>query len=252
MKGDWGEKREHRRVTLILKVVCPDRAGALGATENLSKGGLFVQTEERFELGERVALALSFPGLLDPIQIVGRVVWLRPARGEEGAGVGVAVESEAERLRLEQLVNASDTHPSAATTSALPAEGFRVLIVEDNPHIIEMYSYVLKKLAAQELGGKVPFEVHFAPDGHHALKLLEEGRFNLVLTDLYMPVMDGFILVERIRQSESWKSIPVVVISAGGADAQARAMQLGVDIYLRKPVKFTEVLETVKRLLRIG
>jgi DNA-binding response OmpR family regulator len=43
----------------------------------------------------------------------------------------------------------------------------------------------------------------------------------------------------------------VVAISAGGRDAQDRALKLGVDIYLRKPVKFAEVLETVKQLLRI-
>lgn len=148
-------------------------------------------------------------------------------------------------------MNAGGTHAQAVDPSATPPEGFRVLIVEDNPHIIEMYSYVLKKLAAQELQGKVPFEVHFAPDGHHALKLLRETRFNLVMTDLYMPVMDGFALVERIRAEEALRQIPVIVISAGGKDAQERAMQLGVDVYLRKPVKFADVLETVKQLLRL-
>ncbi len=63
--------------------------------------------------------------------------------------------------------------------------------------------------------------------------------------------MDGFALVERIRHEDRLKSIPVIAISAGGKDAQERAMKLGVDIYLRKPVKFAEVLETVKQLLRI-
>jgi len=126
-----------------------------------------------------------------------------------------------------------------------------VLIVEDNPHIIEMYSYVLKKLASGDLAGKVPLEVHFAADGHTALKQLRDGVFHLVMTDLYMPVMDGFALVEKIRSEEALKNIPVVVISAGGKEAQDRALELGVDIYLRKPVKFVEVLETVKQLLRI-
>jgi CheY-like chemotaxis protein len=148
-------------------------------------------------------------------------------------------------------VTTGGTQARSVDTSGLPPEGFRVLIVEDNPHIIEMYSYVLKKLHAQELQNKVPFEVHFAPDGHHALKLLREGRFSLVMTDLYMPVMDGFALVERIRAEEPLKKIPIIVISAGGKDAQERAMQLGVDVYLRKPVKFADVLDTVKRLLNL-
>lgn len=127
-----------------------------------------------------------------------------------------------------------------------------MLIVEDNPHIMEMYSYVLKKLASGELAGKVPLSVHFAPDGFAALKLLREQSFSLVMTDLYMPVMDGFVLVEKIRQEEKLKTIPVIAISAGGKEAQERAMDVGVDIFLRKPVKFVEVLETVKQLLRIG
>lgn len=126
-----------------------------------------------------------------------------------------------------------------------------MLIVEDNPHIIEMYSYVLKKLASGELAGKVPLEVHFAPDGFHALKVLRESTFHLVMTDLYMPVMDGFQLVERIRQEEALQTIPVIAISAGGKEAQERCLQLGVDIFLRKPVRFVEVLETVKQLLHI-
>ncbi|HZX42383.1 MAG TPA: response regulator, partial [Myxococcaceae bacterium] len=71
-------------------------------------------------------------------------------------------------------------------------------------------------------------------------------------TDLYMPVMDGFALVQKIRAEPALRHIPVVAISGGGRDAEARARAEGVEVYLRKPVKFAEVLETVKRLLRIS
>jgi CheY-like chemotaxis protein len=152
---------------------------------------------------------------------------------------------------LEGILSAAGTD-NAMNATASEADGYRVLIVEDNPHIIEMYSYVLKKLASGELAGKVPLEVYFAPDGHHALLQMREMRFSLVMTDLYMPVMDGFALVERIREEESLRNIPIIAISAGGKEAQERALELGVDIYLRKPVKFVEVLETVKQLLRIN
>jgi CheY-like chemotaxis protein len=129
--------------------------------------------------------------------------------------------------------------------------GYRVLIVEDNPHIIEMYSYVLKKLAANELKGATPLEVHFAADGHAAMALLTESPFHLVMTDLYMPVMDGFQLIEKIRSEPALKDLPVVAISAGGQDAKDRAMKLGVTSYLKKPVRFADVMDTVKQLLRI-
>ena len=247
------DKRDSPRIPFILRVDYPDRQSFSDATENLSTGGLFIQTETKLALGTKVPLRLSFPGLLDPVEIVGRVAWLRPEQaGGRGAGVGIAVDAEDHRKRLERLLTVeaqpAEPHP--------PAGGFRVLIVEDNPHIIEMYSYVLKKLAANELKGTVPLEVHFAPDGHNALTQLmaqsaTPNRFNLVMTDLYMTVMDGFQLLERIRAEPLLAKLPVVAISAGGRDAQDRALKLGVDIYLRKPVKFAEVLETVKQLLRI-
>lgn len=139
--------------------------------------------------------------------------------------------------------------PQSATGQR--TEGMRVLIVEDNPHIIEMYSYVLKKLAANDLKGNVPLEVHFAADGHAALTMLRESPFNLVMTDLYMPVMDGFQLIEKMRAEAALASIPVVAISAGGTEAREKAMALGVDVFLKKPVRFAEVMDTVKYLLHI-
>ena len=244
------DQRDSTRVPFILRVDYPDKKTFSDATENLSHGGLFIQTDNKLTIGQKVPLALSFPGLLDPVEIVGRVAWVRPEQaGGRGAGVGIAVDSEDHRKHLEKLLSVEAQ--SADGTVAPPAGGFRVLIVEDNPHIIEMYSYVLKKLAANELKGTVPLEVHFAADGHNAINQLMSSRFNLVMTDLYMPVMDGFQLLEKIRAEPSLAKLPVVAISAGGRDAQDRALKLGVDIFLRKPVKFAEVLETVKHLLRI-
>jgi len=245
------ERRLHARLPIILRVEYRDLARYVDSTENVSAGGLFIRTERKLSVGDRLQLALSFPGLLDPLEVSAEVVWVRAPRGEMPGGVGVRVDRESDRKRLGELVNTGGSEQRNPENSALPPDGFRVLIVEDNPHIIEMYSYVLKKLATGTLGGKVPLEVQFAPDGHSALAQLKEGRFNLVMTDLYMPVMDGFALVEKIRQEEKLKAIPVIAISAGGKEAQERALDLGVDIYLRKPVKFVEVLETVKQLLHI-
>ena len=68
-------------------------------------------------------------------------------------------------------MSTEQTHTPGPSAAAPP--GVRVLIVEDNPHIIEMYSYVLKKLAANEFKGTTPLEVHFAADGHAAMAMLK-------------------------------------------------------------------------------
>lgn len=245
--ADFHEKRASPRRQMLLRVTYEDRSLGIDATENLSHGGLFIQTEHPFEMGQSVALAVSFPGLLNPIELMGKVAWKRPAKQGSPAGVGIEVERDEDRRRLASLLSSKDVEE----TPVYPKEGYRVLIVEDNPHIIEMYSYVLKKLATGALEGQVPLEVDFATDGHQALQKLLAKRFHLVITDLYMPVLDGFALMERIRSDDALRTLPVVVISAAGREAQTRAMDLGVDVYLRKPVKFVEVLDTVKRLLRI-
>ena len=143
------------------------------------------------------------------------------------------------------------TEQTQAGSNVTPPQGVRVLIVEDNPHIIEMYSYVLKKLAASEFKGTNSLEVHFAADGHAALTMLVESPFSLVMTDLYMPVLDGFQLLEKMRATPALSQIPVVAISAGGQDAREKAMKLGVNVFLKKPVRFAEVMDTVKQLLRL-
>ena len=95
------DKRESLRIPFILRVDYPDRNTFTDATENLSKGGLFIQTETKLPIGTKVPLSLSFPGLLDPIEIVGRVAWVRPEQaGGRGAGIGIAVDAEDHRKRL--------------------------------------------------------------------------------------------------------------------------------------------------------
>jgi uncharacterized protein (TIGR02266 family) len=244
---DEEEKRGDARVPFVLRVHFQDRAEALNATENLSRGGLFVQTAELLDPGQIVSLAVSFPGLLHPVPLSGEVVWVRLPRPDAVGGLGIRVADPVARKRLEAVL-AEKAPPRVAP----PAAGYRVLLVEDNPHLVEMYSYVLRRLAAQELAGRVPMEVHFAQDGHGALAQLEGRPFDLVVTDLYMPVLDGFELVQRMKSDPRLRTVPVVAISGGGTEAQERATDLGVDVYLGKPVKFVQVLETVKQLLRIS
>ena len=241
------DKRADPRAPFVLRVNFRDRTDCLDATENLSRGGLFVQTSDRFEVGQRVELSLAFPGLLEPVGLRGEVVWVRPPRQDSSGGVGIRVPDEADRQRLDSVLGGRATRASQA-----PEGGYKVLLVEDNPLVVEMYSYVLKKLATAELRGKIPMEVHFASDGHAGLQALAADGFHLVLTDLYMPVMDGFALVQKMKSDPRLRDIPVVAISGGGREAESRARAEGVEVYLRKPVKFAEVLETVKRLLRIS
>jgi uncharacterized protein (TIGR02266 family) len=245
--ADDREKRRDPRVPLVLRVEYPGTPAALrDATENLSAGGLFLRTERELAVGERLPLHVGFPGLLAPFEVEVEVVRRRAAGPLGPAGVAVKIPFDRidDRHKLARLVE------TARTSFGGPRRSFRVLVVEDNPHVVEMYEYALKKLRSENEG--VDVVVEFGANGHDALRRLREPpRCDLVIADLYMPVMDGFALVERMRADPALMGIPIVAISAGAADARSRAIDLGVDVYLQKPVQFSDIIGTVRTLLRI-
>jgi uncharacterized protein (TIGR02266 family) len=245
MSGD-PEKRRDPRVPLVLRVEWPGLELAIrDATENVSAGGLFIRTDRPLEPGARLPLQLGFPGLLDPIEIEVVVVRRRPESEEGAAGLAVKVPADrlADRARLAQLAKAFRARKARA------GRVYRVLVVEDNPRAVEMYEYALRKLRTAD--GGLDVEVEYAGNGHEAWRRLEgEPGVDLVLSDLEMPILDGFALVEKMRASPRLAKVPVLVISTGDAEARERAVAIGVDVFLQKPVQFTDVIHTVRALLR--
>ncbi len=91
-----------------------------------------------------------------------------------------------------------------------------------------------------------------AGDGAEAIKKFATGHFDIVLTDINMPVLDGLKLTAHLRADPANAQLPIVIITTEAADEdRERAMKLGASAYLIKPVKAQEVLETVKRLLNL-
>ena len=92
----------------------------------------------------------------------------------------------------------------------------------------------------------------FVEDGAQAYdRLARRPVIDLVLADLYMPVMDGFELLRRMHAEAGLRDTPVVVLTAGGPDAVAQAHELGAQIVLQKPVRIAAISEAVRRLLRL-
>src|SRR5512133_1285768 len=246
MSADQDQRRDPR-VPLVLRVDYPgEQTRVRDVTENLSAGGLFIRTDRTLADGERVPLQISFPTLLDPVEIEVEVV--RSRTGGEGGPAGVAVKVPIDRVddrhKLASLAEIARTGIGKVKRS------YRVLVVEDNPHVIEMYEYALRKLRAPD--GSTEIGIEYGSNGHEALiRLKRPPRVDLVMADLYMPVMDGFTLVERMKADPALLGIPTVIISAGGPDARARAESLGIDVYLQKPVQFVDVISTVRTLLKL-
>ena len=120
----------------------------------------------------------------------------------------------------------------------------RILIVEDSPTMRQLLAFALKRIP-----NAVIVE---ARDGMDALRQVTSDHFDLALVDINMPVMDGLKLIHLIRDEESLKAMPIVVITTEGAqEDRARALALGADEYLTKPVQAGRVLAVAKALLKI-
>jgi len=188
-----------------------------------------------------VALVLRNGGALvvdrvrPPVSLVveplGRLLALHPwlagaAVDPRGRALGV--------LDTDRLLHAFAT----LTEDAEPPEARRVLVVDD--------SLVAREAAAAALrDAGVTFDV--ARDGREALVKLERGHYAVVLSDLEMPNLDGFGLVERLRASARLRDQPIVMCSSRlDADARQRLSPFGVGGYVDKPFVAGELLEALR------
>jgi two-component system chemotaxis response regulator CheY len=120
----------------------------------------------------------------------------------------------------------------------------RILIVEDSATMRQLLAFALRRLPN--------VEIVEARDGVDGLRKLMSEHFELVLVDINMPVLDGLRLIQLIREEPGHSGLRVVVITTEGASAdREKAMALGADAYLTKPVQAGEVLSVVKGLLSL-
>ena len=115
----------------------------------------------------------------------------------------------------------------------------KILIVDDEEHIRELIRFYLDKEG---------FSVVQAASGEEALHLLENEYIDLAIVDIMMPVMDGFQLVEEMKEM---KDIPVIMLTAKSQSAdKLRGFSLGIDDYVTKPFGPDELLARVKTILK--
>ena len=119
------------------------------------------------------------------------------------------------------------------------------LVVEDSPTMRQLIVFALKRIRG--------LEVVEADDGVDALRKLSAQKLDIILTDINMPIMDGLKLVKRVRTDEQLKLIPIVIITTEGADEdRQRALALGANAYITKPIQAPQVIAKVKELLKIA
>lgn len=118
----------------------------------------------------------------------------------------------------------------------------RVLLAEDEPHIIELLRFIL---------GRAGHEVRSEIDGAAALNAALEDPPDVMILDVMLPVIDGFELLRRLRADPKGQRVPVIMLTAKGQrEDRETAERLRVDVFMTKPFSNAELVATVDRLAR--
>lgn len=125
------------------------------------------------------------------------------------------------------------------------SEQLHALVVEDSPTMRQLIVFALSRIKI--------LKVVEADDGVDALKKLSQQHFDILITDINMPMMDGLKLVSMVRKDEVHKEIPIIIITTEGAqEDRQRALSLGANAYITKPIQAPQVISKVKDLLKIS
>lgn len=116
------------------------------------------------------------------------------------------------------------------------------MIIEDEPDIVRMLEYNLKKEG---------FRIVCASGGEEALRRAERERPDIILLDLMLPEIDGLEVCRRLRQSPETSGIPVIMLTAKSRETdKIVGLELGADDYITKPFSVAELIARVKAVLR--
>ncbi len=119
--------------------------------------------------------------------------------------------------------------------------GKRVLLIEDEPNIIEAISFILSRDG---------FTVHTHEDGETAMDKVRSGSPDMVILDVMLPGRSGFDILRDLRADPETESLPVLMLTARGQSKDRElAARLGADHFMTKPFSNNEVREHVRAVL---
>ncbi|UNU24804.1 PAS domain S-box protein [Microcoleus vaginatus] len=185
-------------------------------------------------------------------------------RQTEGTGLGLAisqriVELMGSTIQVKSEMNVGsifwfDVNLSQADewvkTSQVDHRGQIIGIKDRQPKIVVIDDKWANRSVVSNLLSPIGFEVSEANDGQEGWEKILEVEPDLIVTDLLMPELDGFELIKRVRESENFKDIIIIVSSASVFEAdQYRSLEAGGNTFIPKPVQATELLQKLQQYL---
>jgi signal transduction histidine kinase len=216
---------------------------------------------------DSIYLVVSDTGIGIPDEVLENVFDLfyqhdRDRYEQQGAGIGLTISQELARLHGGRIDVDSHSGIGSTFSFVIPRRESRpplspgveaklkrlstILVVEDDPYLREGLCDLI------ELTEK-PFDLRTinASNGAHALQVMAETRPDLIISDIMMPVMDGYEFLRKVRSNPDWVQIPFVFLTAKGEEKDIhRGLQMGVEDYITKPYNSDVIMSMVAVLLR--
>jgi uncharacterized protein (TIGR02266 family) len=241
-----GGLRRHRRVDATFRVQYSTIDELVVAySSDLSKGGFFLCTDKFLPLNAVVRLQLDLPENGGEIPVICRVVYIRDRLFAKSTGkpVGMGlqfldVDDDCQR-RIEKFI--AERPPLLTQRPPQPRNSLKVLAIDDDR--LSLQATIAPFLARGDV-------VQTATNGLDGLAACLRDPPDVILSDVQMPKMDGWQLVRMVRARPSLSSIPFIFCTdLSGEEERLRAYQFGVDDFVPKPARPTELLSRVDRMM---
>lgn len=135
---------------------------------------------------------------------------------------------------------ATDTMKPKEIVDSSDEDAYTILIVEDNVELLMLMKQLLSR----------KYKVETARHGREAVELIEKTELDLIISDVMMPVMDGYELVKYVKNSVGYRHLPIIMLTAKTQDTDKMdALTVGADEYMTKPFKMKELLLRIDNMI---
>jgi uncharacterized protein (TIGR02266 family) len=257
---DNNQKREHDRTEIVFKIDYRTPKEFLADyTANASGGGVFIKTQQPFEVGKIITFNISFPGLIAPFVCVGEVRWRRSkeeATEERPAGIGVEFkfDTAGQSQDIRRLVDAllrekSDEGPSDAADEGI-SSAFHMLLVGPRKSVLRMFHFAMESSRLASAADRERLVVDEVVSGQHAWDRIQEKHYDLIVVDLDMRVMSGLELLGLIRGNEATQQLSVATV--GPDTRREEAYAAGADLFLGTPINLIKLFKSLLQILHLN